>query len=126
MHPARPEFHLLDKALSFDDAQEAPYRLPPPLIIVGCAGSGKTALTLEKLKHAAGDVLYVTLSRLPRRSTPATSTTPTATSPSGRNADFLAYREFVETIHVPPGRAVALTAISAASSRHRQQRAGVR
>ena len=36
------------------------YRLPPPLIVVGGAGSGKTALTLEKLKHADGEVLYVT------------------------------------------------------------------
>ena len=34
----------------------------PPLIIVGSAGSGKTALTLEKMKAAAGDILYVTRS----------------------------------------------------------------
>ena len=46
--------------MSFDDAQQAIYRRPPPLILVGSAGSGKTALTLEKLKHAEGEVLYVT------------------------------------------------------------------
>ena len=60
LHPERRAIHLLDKVISFDDAQEAVYRLPPPLIVVGSAGSGKTALTLEKLKHAEGEVLYVT------------------------------------------------------------------
>ncbi|OGU06826.1 MAG: hypothetical protein A2075_07080 [Geobacteraceae bacterium GWC2_58_44] len=62
IHPKRREVHLLDKVISFDDAQQAVYLLPPPLIVVGSAGSGKTALTLEKLKHAEGEVLYVTLS----------------------------------------------------------------
>ena len=33
-----------------------------PLIIIGSAGSGKTTLTLEKLKQLKGDVLYTTLS----------------------------------------------------------------
>ena len=60
LHPERTAIHLLDKPISFDDAQEAVYRQPPPLIVVGSAGSGKTALTLEKLKHAEGEVLYVT------------------------------------------------------------------
>jgi hypothetical protein len=58
VHPQRSEIHLLDKVISFDDAQEAVYRLPPPLIVVGSAGSGKTALTLEKMKHVEGEVLY--------------------------------------------------------------------
>ena len=35
------------KPISFDDAQEAIYRQPAPLVLVGSAGSGKTALTLE-------------------------------------------------------------------------------
>lgn len=60
LHPEHTAIHLLDKPISFDDTQEAIYRQPPPLIVVGSAGSGKTALTLEKLKHAEGEVLYVT------------------------------------------------------------------
>ena len=60
LHPQRTAIHLLDKPISFDDTQEAIYRQPPPLIVVGSAGSGKTALTLEKLKHSEGEVLYVT------------------------------------------------------------------
>ena len=46
LHPEHTTIHLLDKPLSFDDAQQAIYRRPPPLILVGSAGSGKTALTL--------------------------------------------------------------------------------
>ncbi len=62
LHPERAVVHFLDKPISFDDTQETVYRLPPPLIVVGSAGSGKTALTLEKLKHVDGEVLYVTQS----------------------------------------------------------------
>lgn len=47
VHPERGEIHVLDKVLSFDDAQQAVYDAPAPLILVGSAGSGKTALTLE-------------------------------------------------------------------------------
>jgi hypothetical protein len=35
---------------------------------------------------------------------PAISITPTASSTAGQEAVFLSYREFVESIHVPPGR----------------------
>lgn len=56
LHPERTVLHLLDRPLSFD-AQHEICRQPPPLVIVGSAGSGKTALTLEKLKHAKGEVL---------------------------------------------------------------------
>ena len=34
LNPASPRVHLLDKVLSLDDAQEAVYRLPPPLILI--------------------------------------------------------------------------------------------
>jgi len=39
LHPARTEFHLLDKPLSFDDRQEELFRLPLPMVLVGCAGT---------------------------------------------------------------------------------------
>jgi len=60
LNPERTIVHLLDKPISFDDAQDAIFRAPTPLIIVGGAGSGKTALTLEKLKLVEGEALYVT------------------------------------------------------------------
>jgi hypothetical protein len=46
VNPRLPRFHLLDKVLSFDEDQEAMCRQAPPLVIIGSAGSGKTALTL--------------------------------------------------------------------------------
>src|SRR5690606_16215257 len=62
VNPAKKKFHILDKFLSFDDAQHAIIALPAPVIVIGPAGSGKTALVLEKLKSLHGTVLYTSLS----------------------------------------------------------------
>ena len=62
LHPGRTEFQLLDRPISFDDRQQELFRLPLPMVLVGCAGSGKTALTLTKLRQLPGNVLYVTQS----------------------------------------------------------------
>ncbi len=103
LHPEHTEIHLLDKPISFDDNQEFIYRQQPPLIIVGSAGSGKTALTLEKLKHAEGEVLYVThsvyLAQNARNLYYAQGF-----EHAGQEAQFLSYSEFVESIRVPAGR----------------------
>lgn len=103
LHPERTAIHLLDKPISFDDAQEAVYRQPPPLIVVGSAGSGKTALTLEKLKHAEGEVLYVTHSAFLAQNA-RNLYYANCFEHDGQEAVFLSYREFVESIHVPAGR----------------------
>jgi hypothetical protein len=103
LHPERTAIHLLDKPISFDDTQDAIYRQPAPLIVVGSAGSGKTALTLEKLKHAEGEVLYVTHSSYLAQSARDLYYA-NGFEQSGQDAVFLSYREFVESIHVPPGR----------------------
>jgi hypothetical protein len=103
LHPERTAVHLLDKPISFDDAQEAVYRQPAPLIVVGSAGSGKTALTLEKLKHAEGEVLYVTHSAFLAQSARDLYYA-NGFEHSGQEAVFLSYREFVESIRVPAGR----------------------
>ena len=103
IHPQRRDIHLLDKVISFDDAQEAVYRLPPPLIVVGSAGSGKTALTLEKLKHAEGEVLYVTHSAYLAQSARGLYYGH-GFEHSGQEANFLSFREFIESLRVPAGR----------------------
>ncbi|NTV68225.1 MAG: AAA family ATPase [Chlorobaculum sp.] len=118
LHPERTVIHLLDKPVSFDDAQEALYRQKPPLIIVGSAGSGKTALTLEKLKHAEGEALYVTLSAF-LAETARNLYYSNGFEHSGQEATFLSYREFVETIRVPAGQEASWKHFSAWFSRVR-------
>jgi hypothetical protein len=103
LHPAHSAVHLLDKPISFDDAQEEIYRAPAPLVVVGSAGSGKTALTLEKLKHAEGEALYVTHSAYLAQSARDLYYA-NGFEHAGQEVVFLSYREFVESIHVPPGR----------------------
>jgi len=119
LHPGRTEFHLLDKVISFDDAQEAVYRLPPPLVLVGSAGSGKTALTLEKLRHTEGNVLYVTQSPWLAQSARDLYFANGYENPT-QEPEFLSYREFLETLKVPPGREVGFTAFRDWFARHRQ------
>jgi hypothetical protein len=119
VNPASACFHLLDKVLSLDEAQEAVYHLPPPLILIGSAGSGKTALALEKLKLVPGDVLYLTLSSYlaqHARGLYFANDYPA----DHQNADFLSLRELVETVQVPPGREVGYAAFRGFVTRHRQ------
>ncbi|MFT5532629.1 MAG: hypothetical protein ACI8WM_002430 [Burkholderiaceae bacterium] len=103
LHPDSPIIHLLDKPMSFDVAQDDIFRQLPPLIVVGSAGSGKTALTLEKLKQANGDVLYVTHSAFLARNARDLYYANRYEQPE-QDALFLSYREFLESIRVPPGR----------------------
>src|SRR5450755_3729044 len=119
LHPQRTAIHVLDKPISFDDAQEAVYRLPPPLIVVGSAGSGKTALTLEKLKHAEGEVLYVTQSAYLAQNARDLYYA-SGFEREDQEATFLSYREFVESIHVPAGREAGWREFSGWFARMRQ------
>jgi hypothetical protein len=122
LHPERTAVHFLDKPLSFDDAQESVYRLPPPLIVVGSAGSGKTALTLEKLKYADGEVLYVTQSAyLAQNSRDLYYAN--GFEREDQDATFFSYREFVESIRVPAGREAGWHQFTGWFSRMRQAQA---
>lgn len=119
LHPEHAAVHLLDKPISFDDAQEAIYRMPAPLVVVGSAGSGKTALTLEKLKHAEGEVLYVTHSAYLAQSARDLYFA-NGFEHARQEAVFLSYREFVESIRVPPGREAQWRDFAAWFARMRQ------
>lgn len=118
LHPTRAEFELLDKPIVFDDAQEAVHRLPAPVVLVGSAGSGKTAVTLAKLREATGRVLYVTQSAYLAQSARALYDAHGYENPD-QEAEFLSYREFLETLHVPPGREVSFNAFRGWFDRHR-------
>jgi hypothetical protein len=112
VNPRLSRVHFLDKVISFDPEQEETYRHPSPLVIIGPAGSGKTALTLEKMKQAQGQVLYVTLSRYL-----ADNSRNIYYSHHYENDDqeisFLSFREFLETMRVPEGREIAYSAFAA-------------
>jgi len=98
-----PKFHLLDKYLSFDDNQEEILHYPLPQIIIGSAGSGKTALTLEKIKTLKGRILYVTLSSYLAENSSRWYYSNNFEK-EDQEVDFLSYREFIESIRIPGGK----------------------
>lgn len=57
-------FHLPGGVVAFSPAQQALLDTPLPAVMIGTAGSGKTTVTLEKLRTARGAVAYVTLNEL--------------------------------------------------------------
>ena len=114
----RTHFELLDKPIVFDDAQDEAFRHPAPLVIIGSAGSGKTAVTLARLREAEGRVLYVTLSAYLAQSARLLHAALGFENPK-QEVDFLSLRELLETLHVPPGREVTLPMFAAWCERHR-------
>ncbi|MCU7906148.1 MAG: UvrD-helicase domain-containing protein [Candidatus Thiodiazotropha sp. (ex Epidulcina cf. delphinae)] len=118
VNPSSSTFNMLDKIISFDEAQSDIYALQPPLIIIGSAGSGKTALTLEKMKEAVGDILYVTRSPyLVHNSRDLYYAAGYANE--DQQIDFLSFQEYLESIHVPVGREMHFKEFSAWFARHR-------
>ncbi len=111
-------FNLLDKIISFDGDQQAVYQLLPPLVIIGSAGSGKTALTLEKMKQATGDVLYVSHSPFLVQSA-RNLYYANHYDNDDQNVEFLSFRELLESIQVPRGREVTLKDFEGWFARHR-------
>jgi len=121
LNPRLPRFHLLDKVLSFDDDQEAVYRQPPPLVIIGSAGSGKTALTLEKMKDAQGAILYVTRSAFLVQNARELYFA-NGYANEGQEIDFLSFREYLESIRMPQGREITPRIFAAWVGRQRLPR----
>ncbi len=118
VHPGRRYFHLLDKVLSFDDDQHEALHLPPPLILIGSAGSGKTAVVLEKLKRLTGEVAYITLS--PFLAEHASRLYFSHGYENDRqDVDFLSFKEYLESVRVPAGRPVSFRAFAGWFARHR-------
>ena len=118
VNPRRASFNLLDKVISFDDAQHDVFALRPPLIVIGSAGSGKTVLTLEKMKEAVGDVLYVTRSPYLVDSSRETYYGMNYLN-DAQDVSFLSYAEFMDSIRVAGTREVAYIDFARWFSRHR-------
>jgi len=118
LNSALPTFNLLDKVISFDEAQQAVYTLQPPLIVIGSAGSGKTALTLEKMKEALGEVLYVT--RSPYLVHNARNLYYALDYENeDQEVAFLAFDEYLASIRVPRGREMPFSEFAQWFARHR-------
>ncbi len=118
VNPALPTFNLLDKIISFDEAQAGIYHLQPPLIIIGSAGSGKTALTLEKTKEWIGDILYVTRSPFLVQNA-RNLYFALGYENEDQNIDFLSFQEYLESIQVPRGRELSFREFAHWHGRHR-------
>lgn len=117
LHPSRPDFVLLDKPISLDDDQHAALAQRPPALLVGSAGSGKSALLLQRLRAATGRVAYVTESRWLAETARALYVAFDG-APPDQEADFLSYQQLLETVHVPSGRPVAFRDFAAFYARH--------
>lgn len=101
----KPHFYLLDKIISFDEEQHEIFNKKPPLIIIGSAGSGKTVLTLEKIKTLNGKILYVTLSPYLIQSSLNLYFSNNYEN-ENQDVEFLSFREFLETMHIIEGKEI--------------------
>ena len=119
INPHKKSFYLLDKILSFDEDQEEILHLPAPVIIIGSAGSGKTALTLEKLKSLSGNILYTTLSSyLVENASLLYSSFEYENTK--QEVEFLSFFEYLSTIDVPKGKEVDFRSFEKWISRYTQ------
>lgn len=105
LNPHSQTIAWLGKVISFDDVQQAIYQSEPPLVIIGSAGSGKTALLLEKMKQIAGNVLYVSLSSYLVKNAYELYHSQSYEN-TAQEVAFLSYQELLETIRIPEGTAI--------------------
>jgi hypothetical protein len=119
INPRKKTFRLLDKILFFDDVQEQVLHVPAPCIIIGSAGSGKTSLTLEKIKLLKGNILYVTLSPFLARNA-GTLYASYGFENKEQKVSFLSYYEYLCTISIPIGKEVDFVSFERWLSKYRQ------
>ncbi len=103
VNPQTTRFHMLDKVISLDGDQDEMLPPPAPLIIIGSAGSGKTALTLEKMKLYPGKVAYISLSAY------LVENSENLYYANGydndkQEVDFLSFKDYLESIRIPRGK----------------------
>jgi hypothetical protein len=96
----KKSFHFLDKIISFDETQNDIFDIESPLIIIGSAGSGKTAITLEKAKKLDGKILYITLSSYLVENSQLLYYSNQYENTS-QEIDFFSYQDFLMSIKIP-------------------------
>ncbi|CAA6808928.1 MAG: Unknown protein [uncultured Sulfurovum sp.] len=97
------EFLYIDKFLSFTPQQKGLLSLKTPLIIVGSAGSGKTSVSIEKLRNLKGRVLYCSLSNYLVEKTEELCR-------GQENIDFLTFGEVLNRVQKQTKTGVSFTA----------------
>lgn len=119
VNPAKRRFHILDKFLSFDDAQSSIVELPAPVIVIGPAGSGKTALMLEKVKSLHGAVLYTSLSPFLIENAQHLYAAFGYDNPR-QTVEFLSFRDYLDTVEAADGKELTFRAFNEWASRFKQ------
>lgn len=113
-----PTFNLLDKIISFDDAQQQIYTISAPIIVIGSAGSGKTALTLEKMKQMTGEILYLTRSPYLIHNSRNLYYAQQYVN-ENQEISFLSFDDYLASVKVPNGKEVTFLSFNQWFSRHR-------
>ncbi len=119
LNPQSRSVHLLNKFISFDELQESVLFLPTPLIIVGAAGSGKTALVLEKLKTLPGNVAYISLSKFLVENA-ARLYYANGYENEQQEAEFLSLNDYLASWEKPQGNEIHFRAFEPWFARHAQ------
>jgi hypothetical protein len=119
VNPKSNRIHLLNKFISFDNLQNAIYSLYPPLIIVGSAGSGKTALVLEKLKELPGEIAYISLSEFLTENASKIYYS-NGFETEKQDAEFLSLHNYLSSWEKPQGREVTFRDFDGWFFRHAQ------
>ena len=104
LHPERTAIHFLDKPISFDDAQDAVYRLPAPLIVVGQRRAAARPRSRWRSSSTSKAKSCTSRSRRISHSNARDLYYASGFEREEQEVAFLSYREFVESIRVPTGR----------------------
>ena len=97
--------HLLNKFIIFDEQQEDILNCSLPIILIGSAGSGKTSVSLTKLRQIEGKILYISLSNY-LVSNAQKSYFAFNYLNEQQEISFLSFHEFIETIEIPSGQVI--------------------
>src|SRR5581483_9733794 len=119
LNPQNRSVHLLNKFISFDELQQSVFTLPTPLIIIGSAGSGKTALMLEKLKTLPGNVTYISLSKFLVENA-ARLYYANDYDNENQEVEFLSLNDYLASWEKPTGREIHFRAFEPWFARHAQ------